>query len=164
MYSKTTDQSINYDDIMKYNLLRLLTLLCLLSGPISILAQFNPPLWAEEGEDNSASSDTDPSVDSFGSKVAHMLVILSLLIGFMILAAWMLKRMMNSRLTQINQTSVIKVIETRALSPRSSLYLLDINGQQILIAESHGGVNYLTAIDSENFEEELPEPYDINPT
>ncbi len=41
--------------------------------------------------------------DTFQGKFLNMLFILGLLIGFMILASWLLKKMMKSRITQINQ-------------------------------------------------------------
>lgn len=84
--------------------------------------------------------------DTFQSKFMNMLLLLGLLIGFMLLASWMLKRMTKTRVTQLNQASSIKVIETRYLSPRSTLYLLDVQGQSLLIAESPMGVAHLASL------------------
>ena len=72
-----------------------------------------------------------------------MIFILALLIGFMILAAWALKRMMKSKMTQLNTGSSIKILETRYLSPRATLYLIEIQGQNVLIAESPTVVSFL---------------------
>jgi len=89
--------------------------------------------------------------DTFQMKFFNMLMVLALLIGFMILASYMLKRMMSQRVTQMNDTSVVKVLETRSLSPRSTLYLLDVKGRGLLIAESPAGVSALTMIPLEDF-------------
>lgn len=89
--------------------------------------------------------------DNFQAKFLNMLFILGLLIAFMILASWALKRMMKARVTQINQASLIKVLETRTLSPKSLVYLIEIEGEKILIGESQNGLTYLASFP------ELPE-------
>jgi flagellar protein FliO/FliZ len=91
--------------------------------------------------------------DDFQAKFINMLVMLALLIGLMIAASWMIKRMMKTRTTQLNTSSSIKVLETRYLSPRSTLYLLEINGKGLLVGESHTGITSLGYISLE--EEEL---------
>ncbi|HYG40740.1 MAG TPA: flagellar biosynthetic protein FliO, partial [Cytophagales bacterium] len=83
--------------------------------------------------------------DNFQAKFLNMLFILGLLIGFMILASWALKRMMKARVTQINQTSLIKLLETRPLSPKSIVYLIEIENTKILVGESQNGLNYLAS-------------------
>ena len=55
--------------------------------------------------------------DTFQAKFLNMLFILALLIGFMILASWALKRLMKTKINQLNTTNNIKVLETRYLSP-----------------------------------------------
>ena len=91
---------------------------------------------------------TSEEPDNFQGKFMNMLFILALLIGFMIVASLMLKRMSRNRVSQINNQSVIKVLETRYLSPRATLYLLDIEGKEILIAESHSGVSHIASFPS----------------
>lgn len=88
----------------------------------------------------------DRESGNFQVKFFNMLVVLGLLIGFMILASWMLKRMMRTRVDQLNATSSIKVLETRHLSPKSILYLLDIEGHRLVIAESHAGLSHLATL------------------
>jgi flagellar biogenesis protein FliO len=99
-------------------------------------------------KDDSFDEDVKKAVsepDNFQGKFMNMLFILALLIGFMILASIMLKRMTRTRVTQMNNQSLIKVLEARPLSPRSTLYLLDIEGKEILIAESHAGVSHIAS-------------------
>lgn len=81
--------------------------------------------------------------DTFQAKFMNMLLVLGLLIGFMILASWALKRMMKTKLTQVNTQSEIKILETRYLSPRATLYLVEIQNQTVLIAESPTAVSYI---------------------
>jgi flagellar biogenesis protein FliO len=84
--------------------------------------------------------------ETFQTKFFNMLFILGLLIGFMILASWALKRMMKSKMTQMNTSSSIKLLETRYLSPRATLYLVEIHDETFLIAESPTTVTYLATL------------------
>ena len=87
--------------------------------------------------------------DNFQTKFFNMLLLLGLLIGFMILASWALKRMMKTKMTQLNTASDIKLLETRYLSPRATLYLIQVQNQSLLIAESPTHVTYLTTLPQE---------------
>jgi flagellar biogenesis protein FliO len=92
---------------------------------------------------------TERESDTFQAKFFNMLFILALLIGFMILASWTLKRMMKTKIHQINIASTIKILETRYLSPRATLYLVEVQDQTLLIAESPTHVTYLTHLPQE---------------
>jgi flagellar protein FliO/FliZ len=94
----------------------------------------------------------DKESDTFQAKFIRMLVLLGLLIGFMLLASSMLKRMMRKRLNNQNVGSSIKILETRYLSPKSTVYLLDIRGKGYIIAEAHSNVTLLTTVPLEEEE------------
>ena len=87
--------------------------------------------------------------DTFQAKFFNMLFILALLIGFMILASWALKQLMKSKITNLNTASNIKILETRYLSPRATLYLVEIQDKAFLIAESPTAVTYLATLPHE---------------
>ena len=87
--------------------------------------------------------------DTFQAKFLNMLFLLGLLVAFMILASWALKRMMRSKITQLNIASNIKVMETRQLSPRSTLYIVEVQDKAFLIAETPTSVTYLATLPSE---------------
>ncbi|WP_068470363.1 FliO/MopB family protein [Candidatus Protochlamydia phocaeensis] len=154
---------------MKYYLLIPLFLFSLFAIPCSLPGQDAPAAQhsSDPFSDHLPYSSTDSShpydpladhlqePDNFQVKFMNMLFVLALLIGFMILASWMLKRMMKTRVTQLNSSSIIKVLETRYLSPRSTLYLLDLQGKQLLIAESATGVTALTSLETLP-EEDMP--------
>lgn len=86
------------------------------------------------------------SVDRFFSEFLNMLVTLSLIIILILIAAWFLKRMLNTRMQQVNSTSPIKILERRALTPKTAVYLLDIHGKGFVIADSQNGVTNLGEI------------------
>ncbi len=100
-----------------------------------------------EGETPGIGIDHTPrESDTFQTKFFNMIFLLGLLIGFMILASWALKRMMKSKMTQLNTASHIKVIETRYLSPRATLYLVEVYNQSFLIAESPTTISHLATL------------------
>lgn len=106
----------------------------------------------EDLQDPMMPSSTDRQSDSFQTKFFNMLYILALLVAFMFLASWALKRMMKNRMTHLNTGSNIKVLETRYLSPRATLYLIETHEKTFLIAESPTSVTLLTSfpLQSEN--------------
>lgn len=139
--------------MIQYLLIPFLALFVVLS-PFSINAQSTHPQHEQpannQAHDNIPVIQDEPDImkkaeepDNFQAKFMKMLFILALLIGFMILASMMLKRMTRQRVLNMNTQSNIKVIETRYLSPRSTLFLLEIEGKELLIAESHAGVSHI---------------------
>jgi flagellar biogenesis protein FliO len=98
-------------------------------------------LFAEAPVDNPFSLE-NPVVEApldnskFMNEFFYMLFLLGVLITMVYLAAWFLKRMTNVRAEQLNATSTIQILEKRVLSTKTSLILLEIEGQQILVAET----------------------------
>lgn len=79
--------------------------------------------------------------DKFLMEFVNMLATLGLVIGLILIVAWFLKRLVNNKLEQANLTSAIKVLERRTLSPKTSVYLIEIHDKTIALAESaEGGV------------------------
>jgi flagellar biogenesis protein FliO len=76
----------------------------------------------------------------FYQEFINMLLTLGLLVGLLIGASWFMKRMMNTRLQMANDSSLIKIIEQRALSQRTTLHLIDLQGSQYLIAETQNAL------------------------
>lgn len=99
-----------------------------------------------------------PATDKFISEFISMLATLGLIISLILIVAWFLKRMVNSRQDQANETSIIKVVERRSLSPKTAVYLLEIEGKSLIIAESVNGVTRLVDYDSPIEEDEKPSP------
>lgn len=95
-----------------------------------------------------------PENSRFWSEVVNMMATLGLIISLILIAAWFLKRMLNTKQELANTTSIIKVIERRGLSPKTAVYLLEIEGKSVVIAESQNGVTVLSSYDSPVDEEE----------
>lgn len=101
-----------------------------------------------------------PAADNsrFWSEVVNMMATLGLIISLILIAAWFLKRMLNTKQEIENTTSIIKVIEKRGLSPKTVVYLLEIEGKSVVVAESQNGVTLLTNYDSPADEEQEAKP------
>ncbi|MCH9613603.1 MAG: hypothetical protein SP1CHLAM54_06080 [Chlamydiia bacterium] len=78
--------------------------------------------------------------------IRSMVVILCILI-LIGLAVWMFRRLSHTRIRQMNFNKSIKVLEKRPISPKSILYLVDVGGRQILIAESQLEIREITTLD-----------------
>lgn len=65
-----------------------------------------------------------------------MLFLLGILIAVVYFTAWFLKRLTNVRVEQLNASSNIQIVEKRVLSQRTTLFLLEIDQKQILVAET----------------------------
>lgn len=87
---------------------------------------------------------------SFAEEFMNMLSTLGVFLLALLALAWMLRRVRQTRTEQINQNSLIKVIERRILAPKGILYLVEVEGQRMIISESPSGIHYLTSLpDSE---------------
>jgi len=59
----------------------------------------------------------------------------------------MFKKISHGRLRNFNYLKSIKIIEKRPLSPKSMLYLIEVGGKQVLIAESQLEVRTVASLD-----------------
>lgn len=129
---------------------RYLFTFCLFFLPLSIRAETAEEFSVPQADIHSV-KEADPfpfdaeelhadETDKFFREVLKMLGTLGLLILVMVVASWMLKRMLNTRVQQLNTSSFIKITEKRALSNKSALYLLEIQGKSFIIGESTNGL------------------------
>lgn len=94
--------------------------------------------------------DQSIETDSFQMKFMNMLFVLGLLIAFMLLASWMLKRMTRSRQEQLNASSSIKILESRSISAKTNIYVIEVQDQTLVIAESANGVQHIATLNSKS--------------
>lgn len=95
-----------------------------------------------------------PREDNFMQEFVKMLLTLASVIAVLLVISYLLKRFMNTRIQQINDSSDIKILERRTMSPKSSVYLLDIKGRQVAIVESHNALLLLPEVPQDANEEE----------
>lgn len=88
----------------------------------------------------------DAPVTYKGTFVKMMLTLLALVV-LIVLSVWMLRRISHGRMKQMNYGRAIKVLERRPLSAKSVLYLVEISGKKVVIAESQLEVRAITTAD-----------------
>ncbi len=93
---------------------------------------------------NETLKDIDPSTqannDRFFSEFMNMLLTLGFIVVLILIVSWLLRKLLNTRIQQANTNSDIKILERRSLSPKATIYLLEIRGKGLAIAETHSGV------------------------
>lgn len=77
-----------------------------------------------------------------------MLIVLIAVIALLWLTFWLLRKITSVKIDQANSIKAIKIIERRALSPKTMLYLVEVEKEKVLIAESHLEVKRLHNIAS----------------
>jgi flagellar biogenesis protein FliO len=80
-------------------------------------------------------SDPITTVD-LGAAFLKMFLTLSALIGLLVLTAWFFKKIAQQRLEKTNQNSLLTVLEKRAISPKTMLYVVEMDNKKILFTES----------------------------
>jgi len=78
--------------------------------------------------------------DHFYKEFINMLGTLGVLVALIFAASWALKRLLKTRTQQLNTTSNIKILDQRPLSTKTALYLVEIHGRTMAIAESHNAL------------------------
>jgi flagellar biogenesis protein FliO len=90
-----------------------------------------------------------PREDNFMKEFIKMLMTLAAIITVLLVASWLLKRMNNTRIQQINESSEIKILERRSVTAKTSIFLLDIKGRQFAVVESHNALLLLPELPSD---------------
>lgn len=88
-----------------------------------------------------------------GAFVKMMLTLFGLL-ALIVFTVWMLRRVSHGRMKQMNSGRSIKILERRPLSAKSILYLVEIGGKQVVVAESQIEVRAITTMDQLPLEED----------
>ena len=77
------------------------------------------------------------STGDLGSAALKMVFTLIGLILLLFLTYWLLRRVIQQRLQKGVGTVGIQILEKKMLSPKTMLYVLEVNKKKILVAESH---------------------------
>ena len=74
---------------------------------------------------------------NFQKTFIKMLITLVVIIALVFITFIMFKRLMHTRMKSGNISKSIKILEKRVISPKSVLYLIEVENKKVLIAESH---------------------------
>lgn len=88
---------------------------------------------------------TPPAYD-YSAAFLKMVIMLAITVAFLILTVYILKKIIKSRSHLANQNHAIKILEKRALSPKSTIYLLEVENEKVLVSESQLEVRSLKSL------------------
>lgn len=91
-----------------------------------------------------------------GPGLMQWLLSCSLVIGFILLLAWLLRK---SRLIQPMTQGPMKVISSLPLGTRERLLVVRVGEQQVLLGVTPGTISYLCQLDKPLDEQQLPPPF-----
>lgn len=87
------------------------------------------------------------ATESYETAFIKTIVVLVGLLVLVILTIWMFRKISHGRFRGLNMMKSIKVLEKRPLSPKSMLYLIEVSGKQVLLAESQLEVRNVATLD-----------------
>lgn len=108
---------------------------------LALFLFFFTPLFADGISDI---SEKEGQSYNYASEFINMLLTLGFVLVLIFATVWILKKIMRSRVQTLNRAGGIKILEKRPLNPKSSLYLVEILGKGIVIAESQAGISVVT--------------------
>ena len=76
---------------------------------------------------------------SFGQLVMKMVAMLALTLTIFVCGTMLAKRYLNAAATRSSPNASLKVIEKKSISAKTSLYLVDVEGDRMLVVESPSG-------------------------
>ena len=72
----------------------------------------------------------------YGAGVLKIFLNIGVLIALLFATYWFLKRIIQARQERGKGTEAIRILEKRMISPKSILYLVEVEGKKVLLAES----------------------------
>ncbi|MCF7806299.1 MAG: flagellar biosynthetic protein FliO [Simkaniaceae bacterium] len=78
------------------------------------------------------------------------LTLIVLALGIVFFLLWLVKRFSNQRFSSLNHQKHIKIIEKRPISPKTMLYVVEIAGSHLLVAESQLEIKLLSKLEKIN--------------
>lgn len=98
-------------------------------------------------EAHQATHEVQQATESYETAFIKTIVVLVGLLVLVILTVWMFRKISHGRLRGMNVLKSVKILEKRPLSPKSMLYLIEVGGKQVLIAESQLEVRSVATLD-----------------
>ena len=101
--------------------------------PLPLTQTEIPPKVEPSALDTLITKSSDPSYEHAFIKMILTLIGLLALVFFTL---WALRKLSHGKVGSFGSQKKIKILEKRPLSPKTVLYLLELDGKQVFIAES----------------------------
>ncbi len=92
---------------------------------------------------------------SYIASFAKMLFALAIVLGIMLGAVYLLKRITQHTAPRAGLEGPIDILATRYLGPKSSIMMLDVTGRILIVGVTANGINLLTEIDDQKTVERI---------
>jgi len=92
---------------------------------------------------------------AFFPSLLKIVFALAIVLGLMVAAMYVAKKYMNRTASGNGDGSLIQIIASRYIGPKSSILLLDVAGKGIVVGLSNGQLTLLTQIDDETVLERM---------
>ncbi|MDN3504169.1 MAG: flagellar biosynthetic protein FliO [Rhabdochlamydiaceae bacterium] len=125
-------------------------LLFLFISSLSFTQEPNSPCQPGEQFEQTEKSFTPLDTTDYKVKFIKTIVWIFFILGLILLLLWLVKRFSSKRFTALNQQKYVKIIEKRAISPKTMLYVIEIGGKHLLISESQFEVEFLSQIETQS--------------
>ncbi len=79
--------------------------------------------------------------------VLQMLAALAVVVGLILLFYYVSNRWLNSGMSVSGTQRYIRLIETRFLAPKKSLFLVEVGGEYLLLGSSAEGLQFIKQVD-----------------
>ena len=89
-----------------------------------------------------------------------MIFALSIVLGIMIAAAYFFRKFLGRSVATSDESAMINVVATRYLGPKSSIMLVDVLGELIVLGISNNQMSVLTTISDPGARQKIKEPKD----
>jgi len=86
---------------------------------------------------------------NFYKEFVNMLITLGFLLAILFAISFILRRMNLAKVTYANESSAIKILDQRALSPRSAVFVLQYKGKEYFVGETQSGITILSQEEGE---------------
>lgn len=83
-----------------------------------------------------------------GAAFVKMFLSLIVLVALLLVTFWFVRRVIQQRLQKGVGDAAIQILEKRMISPKTMLYLIEVDGKKILMAESHLEVKRLESFNT----------------
>ena len=87
--------------------------------------------WEQDNKDRETKEET--GMQALWTKTLLLLIII---LAVLFIATYVMKRFDRFKIKQPDQKTLIQLVEKKVLSPKSVLYLIEVDGQKIALAES----------------------------
>jgi flagellar biogenesis protein FliO len=85
---------------------------------------------------------------SYEASVMKMILVLVGLVVLALFTYWLLRKVSQGRFRTLGRKPVIQVVERKQLSPKTMLYIVELEGKKVLLSESQLEVRNLTTFET----------------